>query len=156
MYLAEDRTSLSYNLKRPGLIGALIGQIDNTLPRYSPGLGFRTSLSLSMIKKPHCCSCRVPGAFMLQLFHYRRTRHAKECILLGDGYKHHKVREMETLDNEFCDQGMPLVHRFTMPASSLAYQEPSTAPSLSHFSGHPPNRHPTHEWPGQLHSVGLG
>lgn len=93
---------------------------------------------------------------MLHLLNYRKIRHAKECILLGDGYKHHKVREMETLDSEFCDQGMPLVHRFTIPASSLAYQEPSTAPSLSHFSGHPPNRHSTHGWPGQLHFVGLG
>ena len=31
---------------------------------------------------------------------------------------------MESLNRGFCDQGVPL-HRFTIPASSLAYQKPS-------------------------------
>jgi hypothetical protein len=38
MYLTEDRTNLSYKLKRPVLIGTLLGQIENTLPAHL-GLG---------------------------------------------------------------------------------------------------------------------
>ncbi|CEI67026.1 unnamed protein product [Fusarium venenatum] len=63
-------------------------------------------------------------------------------------------REMESLNRYFCDQGVPLVHRFTIPASFLAYQKPNTL--ALPFLGAPtePMSYPMDERPGQHRSLG--